>query len=197
MYQGKTCVAIIPARGGSKGIPRKNIKEIAGKPLIWYSINSALKSAYIDKVVVTTDDEEIRRVAIECGAQAPFLRPAELAIDRARSLPVVQHAVKWMQDNEGKSFNYVMLLHPTSPFKTSEDLDECIRIAVEKDADSVISMYALSNFSIAKLKRITDEGFIVPFLPEYPEGNDPIPRHELPTMYKRNAAIFLTKKSTA
>ncbi|MCI0533120.1 acylneuraminate cytidylyltransferase family protein, partial [bacterium] len=133
-------LGIITARGGSKGIPRKNIKELMGKPLIAYTILAAKGSALLSRAIVSTDDAEIAEIARMHGADVPFMRPAELAEDASTSIAVVQHAVSWIRENENEIYDYVMILQPTSPLRTAEDIDACIKIADETHADSVMSM---------------------------------------------------------
>ena len=118
MYQGKTFLGIIPARGGSKGVPRKNIRPLAGKPLIAWTIEQARASRYLDRTIVSTEDEEIAHVAQACGGDVPFLRPPELARDDTPSIEPVLHAIGILED-----YDYVVLLQDTSPFRAPEDID--------------------------------------------------------------------------
>jgi CMP-N,N'-diacetyllegionaminic acid synthase len=117
MINNKSVIAIIPARGGSKGLPGKNIRDLCGKPLIAWTIEKALKSQYLDAVVVTTDAQEIADIAILHGAEAPFLRPPELASDTATTLQAVEHLLGYYRDVKGQAFDYVVLLEPTSPLR--------------------------------------------------------------------------------
>jgi N-acylneuraminate cytidylyltransferase len=131
-------LALIPARGGSKGIPRKNIRNFAGYPLIAWSIAAAKQSDLVTRVIVSTDDEEIAAVAREWGAETPFLRPAELAQDKTTDLPVFEHAIQWLEENEGYKPEIVIQLRPTSPIRPKGMLDHAIRILLEhKNADCV------------------------------------------------------------
>src|SRR5581483_1424553 len=131
-------LALIPARGGSKGIPRKNIRSFAGYPLIAWSIAAAKQSKSVTRVIVSTDDEEIAAVAREWGAETPFLRPAELAQDKTLDLPVFEHALKWLEDIEGYKPKVVVQLRPTSPIRPRGLVDDAVRILLEhKDADCV------------------------------------------------------------
>jgi N-acylneuraminate cytidylyltransferase len=131
-------LALIPARGGSKGIPRKNIRNFAGYPLIAWSIAAAKQSQLVTRVIVSTDDEEIAAVAREFGAETPFLRPAELAQDKTTDLPVFEHALEWLDENEGYSPEIMIQLRPTSPIRPKGMLDHAIRILLEhEDADCV------------------------------------------------------------
>jgi YrbI family 3-deoxy-D-manno-octulosonate 8-phosphate phosphatase len=131
-------LAIIPARGGSKGIPRKNIREFAGHPLIAYSISAGLQAETVTRVIVSTDDEEIAAVARRCGADTPFLRPAEYAQDNTLDLPVFQHALRWLEEKEGYRPALVVQLRPTSPIRPIDCVDRAVRLLLEHpQADSV------------------------------------------------------------
>jgi CMP-N-acetylneuraminic acid synthetase len=132
-------VGIIPARGGSKSIPLKNLKEFCGKPLIAWSILSAKKSG-LDRVIVTTDSPEIAGVAKEYGAEVPFLRPAELAGDTIGMEPVLKHTYEWLRDNESYTADALMLLQSTSPLRQTFHIDEMLHIFKEKDVDSVVAV---------------------------------------------------------
>ena len=131
-------LALIPARGGSKGIPRKNIRNFAGYPLIAWSIAAAKQSQFVTRIIVSTDDEEIAAVARECGAETPFLRPAEFAQDTSTDLPLFEHALQWLDENEGYQPEIVIQLRPTSPIRAKTMVDDAIRILLEhSDADCV------------------------------------------------------------
>jgi CMP-N,N'-diacetyllegionaminic acid synthase len=134
-----TVLGIIPARGGSKGVPRKNIQPLSGKPLLAYTTEAALGSRRLTKTILTTDDVEIADLGKSCGVEVPFLRPAELAGDETPMLPVVQHAVRWLEDR-GEYFDAVCLLQPTNPFRRSEDIDGCIELLEQSGADAVVTM---------------------------------------------------------
>lgn len=138
MINGKSVLAIIPARGGSKGLPGKNIKELCGKPLIAWSIEAGLASQYIDEVMVTTDSEDIARIALEFGASVPFMRPAELASDTATSFDTVKHAIDFYQNELGKKFDYIVLLEPTSPLRVEQDIDNAIEQLLENPQATAI-----------------------------------------------------------
>ena len=133
-------VAIIPARGGSKGIPRKNIKELCGKPLIAYIIETALKVEELDRVIVSTEDKEIAEIAREHGAEVPFIRPEELARDETPTLPVLQHAVKYLEEKENYRPEIVVLLYATSPHLMAERVSEAIKMLKKGRFDSVLSV---------------------------------------------------------
>ena len=138
MPEGSHVVAIIPARGGSKGLPRKNVRLLAGKPLIAYSIEAAKACAYVDRVIVSTDDPEVAEVARRSGAEVPFLRPPELSEDLTPTEPVLTHAVQWLENQEGYRVDIVLFLQPTDIFRRDHLIDETVRRLLENpDLDSV------------------------------------------------------------
>lgn len=140
MYKNKIILCIIPARGGSKGLPGKNIKELMGKPLIVYTIEHALASKYVDRVIISTDDVRIADIAKKYSVEVPFLRPGELATDYASTIDVLIHAIDWLRNNEDYNFDILVLLHVTTPLRKTEDLDNCIELLVENNADNVFSV---------------------------------------------------------
>ena len=130
-------LGVITARGGSKGIPGKNIKLLCGKPLIAYTIEAAKKSGALDRLILSTDDPTIAQVAKSFGCEVPFMRPPELAKDHVSHLPVMQHAVQWLSNKEGYKPEYVMILQPTSPLRQPFHIKETVDLILETDADSV------------------------------------------------------------
>ena len=132
-------LGLIPARGGSRGIPRKNVRLLAGRPLLHYTAETALAARRLSRVVVSTDDLEIAQVAAECGVEVPFLRPGALAGHETPTLPVVQHALTWLERN-GDRFDAVCILQPTSPFRTTREIDDCIDLLEASGADTVMTM---------------------------------------------------------
>ena len=132
-------VAIIPARGGSKGVPRKNIKNLCGKPLIQYTIDEAKRSNKISRVIVSTEDEEIAEISRNLGAEV-IMRPDELATDKAPTLPVIQHVIETLEKNQDFKVDAIMLLQPTTPFRKQEHIDQAIGLFLEKNPDSVVSV---------------------------------------------------------
>ena len=134
------CLAIITARGGSKGLPGKNIKLMAGKPMIVWTIEAARQAQSVARVCVSTDDAAIASVSRDWGAEVPFLRPVELARDDTPGIAPVLHAVKWMEEHEGYRPDYVMLLQPTSPLRTAQDITSATELAESKGGDSVVSV---------------------------------------------------------
>ncbi|HET9913914.1 MAG TPA: acylneuraminate cytidylyltransferase family protein, partial [Anaerolineales bacterium] len=135
-----TIIGLIPARGGSKTIPHKNIKPLVGKPLIAWTIEAAKKCRALSRVIVSTDDAQIAEVAQQWGAEVPFLRPAELAGDATSSLAVVLHLIQWLKKHDGAVPEYILLLQPTSPFRTTEDLDAAIELAETRKVNAVVSV---------------------------------------------------------
>lgn len=182
-------LGIITARGGSKGIPRKNIRFMCEEPLISYTIRAAKKSTLLSRCIVSTEDDEIAAIARQYGADVPFMRPIELAQDKSSSIDVVNHAISALE-RVGEAYEYVMILQPTSPLRTGKDIDNCIRKAYETGADSIMSLVEISDFALGKLKRLEDDK-ILPLLKD--EGGQSSRRQDTPAVYKRNGAIFLTK----
>ena len=135
----RTVLGLIPARGGSKGILRKNIRLLRGKPLLQYTAEAAFAARRLSHVALSTDDEEIAQVGRACGLDVPFVRPAELARDATPALPVVQHALRWFEAR-GTRFDAVCLLQPTNPLRRASDIDGCIELLDESGADAVITM---------------------------------------------------------
>jgi CMP-N,N'-diacetyllegionaminic acid synthase len=142
MINGKKVIAIIPARGGSKGLPGKNIKPLCGRPLITWSIEAGLGSQYIDEVMVTTDSAEIATIARDFGASVPFIRPAELASDIATTIDTVKHVIDFYGSKLNKRFDYIVLLEPTSPLREKNDLDEMLEKInlVDDEYDAIVSL---------------------------------------------------------
>ena len=157
-------ICVIPARGGSKRIPRKNIKKFNGKPIIAYSIEAALKSNCFDQVIVSTDDDEIAEVAKKYGAQVPFLRPDELSNDYAGTIPVIKHAIEWMEDNKSSVEN-VCCLYATAPFIQSQTISKAFQQLQESKADYCFSVTSFA-FPIQRSIRITQDDKVDMFYPE-------------------------------
>ncbi|MFA5022265.1 MAG: acylneuraminate cytidylyltransferase family protein [Patescibacteria group bacterium] len=191
MYKNKKILGIITARGESKNIPKKNIKIFAGKPLIAYTILAAKKSKYLTDFIVSTDSQKIFNIAKKYGAPVPFLRPRKLATDTSTSIQVVNHTLNFLKTSQKKSYDYVMILQPTSPLRTAKDIDQCIKKIVDTKADSVMSMVELTDFSLPKLKRIQKNGNIIPLLKK--EAKQPRRRQAAEKIYRRNCAVYLTK----
>ncbi|MCM0083479.1 acylneuraminate cytidylyltransferase family protein [Geomonas sp. Red32] len=185
---GPDIIALITARGGSKGVPYKNIREVGGKPLIAWSIEAARKSSPELRVVVSTDDAEIAAVSADFGAEVPFLRPAELAGDHASSESVALHALTWLAEREGYRPRLLLLLQPTSPLRTSADIDEAVRLQAACDADAVVSVTP-NERPVQWLRRVDDGGLLVPWM----AGEQLARRQEAEEIYRLNGAIYLIK----
>lgn len=184
-------LAVTLARGGSKSVPRKNVRPILGVPLIAYTIAEAKRSKFITRYIVSTDDEEIRQIAIRYGAEAPFLRPAHLSTDEATSVAALQHAVAWVEEQEGLKYEYVVELMCTNPMKSGEDIDAAVEKLVLTGADSVIGMSKLEDHHPIRIKKIVNDRIVDFCLPETPERR----RQDLkPDAYIRNGSIYAMRR---
>lgn len=181
-------LAIIPARGTSKGVVRKNIRPLFGKPLIVYSIEQTLKSKHLTKIIVSTEDEEIAEIAKGCGIEVPFLRPPELARDDTPTLSVLQHAVRFLEEHQGYRADIIVTLQPTSPLRTASHIDEAIEQLINTNADSVVSL-CVAEHSPYWMKKIEGDR-VIPFL----EGGERYTRRQdLPKVYRLNGAVYVTR----
>lgn len=158
-------VAVIPARGGSKRIPRKNIKDFCGKPMIAWSIEVAKTSSCFDRILVSTDDPEIAETARQWGAEVPFMRPAELSDDYTGTIPVIRHAVQWLQEHAGP-VDYICCIYATAPFITAQDLQKGWQLIQGSAHDYAFSVTSYA-FPIQRAIRITEQGRIAMFNPEH------------------------------
>lgn len=194
MIKEKTnCLAIIPARGGSKGLPRKNIRVLAGNPLIVWTIEQAKKSKYIDKVIVSTEDKEIAKISKKYGAEVPFLRPKELATDSSPTIDTIIHALNWFEERE-EYFDIVVLLEPTSPLRKKDDLDNAIELFIKNidKADSLVSVGEVHLENPYIMKTI-ENGYVKSFI----EINENIyQRQQLPKVYFPYGVVYLSKTDT-
>ena len=184
-------LGLIPARGGSKGVPRKNIRFLAGKPLLAYTAEAALAATRLTRIVLSTDDEEIAEVGRSCGIEVPFLRAAELAEDTTPTLPVVQHAVHFLE-SRGDRFDAICLLQPTNPLRQASDIDGCIELLERAGADTVFTMLSVPpehnphwvyfQNADGSLRLSTGEAA-------------PIPRRqELPPAYHREGSVYVARR---
>lgn len=182
MIDGKTVLAIIPARGGSKGVPRKNIREVAGKPLIAWTIEEAKKSKYIDRLVLSSDDAEIIEVAKAWGCEAPFVRPAELAQDETPGMAPVLHAINLLPN-----YQIVVVLQTTSPLRNVADIDGCIRHCVTSGAKACVTVSEAEQ-SPYWMYTLSNGGEMLPLIP-----TDKVftRRQELPPAYILNGAVYV------
>lgn len=191
MIDGRRVLAIIPARGGSKRLPRKNVLPLNGKPLIAWTIEAALSSKFIDKVIVSTDDKEVSEIAETFGATVPFVRPSTLSSDTSTSVDVVKHALEFLYENSD-IYDIVILLQPTSPLRTTKHINEAMQLFRNKKASGVISVcpsehsplwanvlnedFDMSNFISNEFKNIRSQ--------------------DLPTFYRLNGAIYISNTTT-
>jgi CMP-N-acetylneuraminic acid synthetase len=184
-------LGVIPARGGSKSVPRKNIALLHGRPLIAYTIEAARASRRLTHFLVSSEDPEIIAVAADCGAPVPFVRPAELATDVAPTLPVVQHAVREMERMEGIIFEIVVLLQPTTPLRCAQDIDAAVAKLIDTGADSVVSVVDVGAYHPARMRQIVDDRLV-----ELPmrEPREMLRRQELPPVYIRNGAVYAVRR---
>jgi CMP-N-acetylneuraminic acid synthetase len=185
-------LALITARRGSKGIPGKNVRQLGGKPLIAWSIEAAQESPSVGRIVTSTDSEEIAKVARQLGAEVPFLRPAELARDESTHIDVVAHCLEWLVEHEGYAPEYVLLLQPTSPLRTTADIEAASAIITEKDADAVIGVVEAPHHPFL-LERIAEDGTLTAFTPS---NGASLRRQDLPAAYAINGAIYLNRRES-
>ncbi|NBK99872.1 MAG: acylneuraminate cytidylyltransferase family protein, partial [Erysipelotrichia bacterium] len=182
MYKNKKILALITARGGSKGIPNKNIKLLGGKPLIAWTIDEAKKSAYIDHLILSSDSEEIIRVARSYGCDVPFVRPSELASDTSSSIDAILHALSVIDED----FDYLMLLQPTSPFRKVDDIDKVIEQTINRNLDLMISVARYKKHPSYLYKIENDK--LIPYI----ETNKQLRRQDMPETYEHNGAIYFS-----
>ena len=185
-------LAIIPARGGSKGLPGKNIRPLAGVPMIGHTIRAAQEARAVDRVLVSTDDEEIASVAREFGAEVPFLRPPELSGDKASGVDVCLHALSYAQSEMSCQPRLVVLLQPTSPMRNAEDIDAAIQLLAESQADSVVSVKPVTEYP-QWMKKMDGEHRISSL---FEEMDITSARQDLEKSYLLNGAIYLSRASS-
>ena len=194
MITGKSVLAIIPARGGSKGLPGKNIKVLCGKPLIAWSIEAGLGSKYIDEVMVTTDSDEIARIARDFGASVPFLRPAELASDTSTSMDVIRHALDFYEEKTHKVFDYIALLEPTSPLRVKEDIDNAIELLLgNPQATAVVGICKTESQNPAFLVKRNMNNFLIGY-----ENTDMkiVRRQDISDVYFFEGSVYVSDTAT-
>lgn len=187
MFEGEKVLALVPARGGSKGLPGKNVRDLGGKPLIAWSIEAGRESTCVDEVIVSTDDAEISEAARLWGAEVPFLRPAELATDEAKSIDVILHALDWYA-GQGARFGYLLLLQPTSPLRTAVDIDDAFALLADRQGKGVVSVCETEHHPWWS-NTLPEDGSMATFLrPEALAG-----RQQLPPHYRLNGALYLAE----
>lgn len=184
-------LGIIPARGGSKGIRRKNLVELEGKPLIAYTIAAALAAKKLTDVIVSTNDEEIANVARSLGADVPFIRPTELAQDNSPTIPVLQHGMQFLEQNR-QPYDAVLTLQPTNPLRISSDIDGAVELLQSSRSHSVISFTAVGEKHPARMKSIDSFGRVHD--PDFAESFEGQRRQELAPLFLRDGSIYLTRR---
>tara|TARA_Y100000310_G_scaffold342105_1_gene443801 strand:+ start:1207 stop:1932 length:726 start_codon:yes stop_codon:yes gene_type:complete len=187
-------LVVIPARGGSVRVPRKNVKLLNGKPLIAYAINAAKKSSFNPKIVVSTDDYEIKSVALEHGAEVPFKRPPHLSED-VPTEDVILHTVEWLEENESYSADIVVCLEPPVPLRTSEHIDQCIdQIATDEDIDSVVTVTDVGATRPEWMMRVGEDGYINLYSDHFKNTGDGLMKfpasQSFEKLYKISGAAF-------
>ncbi|WP_227762467.1 cytidylyltransferase domain-containing protein [Zhaonella formicivorans] len=188
MFNKYSILGIIPARAGSKGLPGKNIKPLLGKPLINYTIEEAKKSVVLDRLIVSTDSTEIALVAKNADAEVPFIRPSELATDGAKSMDVVQHAMRWIERYDQK-YDLVMVLQPTSPLRKAIDILNALNVLIKKNANAVVSVCETEHHPWW-CNTLPENGSMEHFIRHDIINTN---RQELPIFFRLNGAIYLAK----
>lgn len=179
-------LGVIPARGGSKGVPGKNIKSVCGKPLIAHAIECGLKCPSLDHLIVTTDNQEIADVAREWGAEVPFMRPDELARDETPMLPVLQHALTASEKHYSKMVKILVLLDPTGPLRIVDDIEGCLKLLRESDCDAVISGNMAHRSPYFNMVMLNDDYARLVFPSSEPVGR----RQDSPPIYDLNTVVW-------
>jgi len=192
MKKDRKVLAVITARGDSKGILHKNIRLLLGKPLITYSIEAALQARTLDKIIVSTDDETIAKISRDYGAEIPFIRPKHLATDTATIISVLQHAVRYMEEYEGFSPNIIVCLQATSPLRSVKDIDQAVTLCISRNADSVVSLCQAKHHPYW-MRRVVG-GKVYPLIEVDDEKYSR--RQDLPPVYQLNGAIYVTRRKT-
>lgn len=190
MYKNKKILGLIPARGGSKGIPRKNIKLLQGKPLIAYSIETALKVKSIDKVIVSSEDEEIIRIAKKYGAQVPFVRPQKLAKDHSTAFGVLEHACTFLRTQLNEEYDYLCLLEPTAPLRTVQDVEKAIALLINtQGAEAVVGISEAIVFHPSVIFSMNERYFLKKVFNDIGISR----RQNLARFFYPNAALYISE----
>lgn len=194
MYKGKKILAIIPARGGSKGIPKKNIIEVGGKPLIYYTIDCLNSSKYVDKTIISTNDLEIKKVAENYinrygkNVEIPFIRPEELAKDTSKTIECIVHAVDWLKENREEEYDYILLAQNTVPLRKGWHIDEAIEKLVDSNERSLVSVTEVSQHPIL-MRSLNENGTVKNLL----NIGSTVRRQDFPKFYRVDGAIYMQK----
>ena len=194
MPSGEKILSVVIARGGSKGVPKKNLKPIGSAPLVSHIVGSSLQASKAEPfdVIVSTDTEEIRDAAIEAGAWVPFLRPAELAADDVPSWPVVQHAVEQAEAIKQTRYDLIVYLQPTAPLCRPEDIVSCIQeLKKNPDAESAVAVTEVETHPF-RMKRLLSDGRLINYIDQGFE--DMRPRQQLPKLYRRAGSVYASRR---
>lgn len=186
MYKGKVVLCVIPARGGSKGLPGKNVRELLGKPLMAYSIEQARQSRYIDRVIVSTESAAIAEIARQYGAEVPFKRPEDLSRDESGVVAVLLHAMERLEIDEGYSCDIIVLLHVTAPLRRVEDIDNCIEQLVEEGSDNVFSVTEAHRNPYFNMVEVGESAEV-----KLVREGDFTTRQSAPKVFDMNASIYV------
>ena len=185
MIEGLRVLALIPARGGSKGINNKNIINLCGKPLISYTIDAAKLSKYIDDIIVSTDNDEIAKVSKYCGAEVPFMRPDVLAQDNSKTIDAVIHAIETLK-SINRCYDVLVLLQPTQPLRTAVDIDNALEHFIKNDKEALVSVSEVNDHPIL-IRSIDENNRLVPILTQ----NSTIRRQDMPKYYRVDGCIYI------
>ena len=186
-------LGVIPARGGSKGVLDKNIRLLNGKPLIFYTIEAARKSELLTDFVVSTESKKIAHLCESIGLEFPFMRPVELAQDDVESYPVILHGLQEMEKTMNTKYDYIMMLQPTTPLRTYNDIDNSLNILFKSEVESVVSVVDVGGNHPLRMKRIVGENILINYIDQGFENMRP--RQKLPPVYIRNGAIYASKRN--
>ena len=185
-------LGVVTARAGSKGIPGKNTKLLAGKPLIAYTIEAALASGVFDRLILSTDDEQAARIARDLGCEVPFMRPADLSTDGTPHLPVMVHAAAWLREHDRYDPEWTMILMPTSPLRQPRHIVESVELALSSGADSVVSVDEVpAHFHPLRMLTVDDRGWARLLVGDRPVRQRPVRRQGMPPAWVFNGAIYL------
>ena len=184
-------LGVIPARGGSKGLPGKNLRKLGSLSLIGQAVASAREAALLARFIVSTDSLEIAGEAKRHGAEVPFLRPAELATDQAGMLPVLQHAVRWLESSAGVRPDLIVTLQPTSPFRTGVEIDATIRKVIDTGSDSAQTL-SEASYHPYFMKTLDGDRTVALF----PDGHTYVRRQDAPPVYQPSGAVYVTRYAT-
>ena len=189
MINNKSILAIITARGGSKGVPGKNIKNLGGKPLIAWTIEAAKKSKYIDRLITTSDSNEIIKISEEYGSEAPFVRPSSLANDLSRQEDAITHAMEWVEKND-KRYDYILLLQPTSPFRDAVEINAVVELLESNPKARSIMVVKKSEKNPLMMNILPEDHSMKDFVPKELRLKN---RQELPTYYNICGSTFIAE----